>query len=355
VDGQEYILIDTPGFNDTKRSDRDILHHIVEYLSEQYHENKLLSGIIYLHPITATRMSGTAMTQLKVFKELCGHKSFGNVLIGTTGWDENVDQSVAKSKEEMLCDPFDGYLGELMEAGAKYVRVSRDYEKCLALLDGFVSKESRALKVQEDMAGPNASFETSDVAKALAPELAQLEAEHAKKLREEEQQAAAEQYRAYIRHQKAEAKRARAVEAENTRMREAKRREQEILERKARRQEEKRQERIRVVERERAIEKERQERIAADVAAEEERKAEEARLQAAKLEKEKRDRERKEEEQRKKLEAQEAERRKEEKKQDDHRHTRSSLNFRHYSIVCETPSYLSPPYHSKSKTMLTSK
>ena len=295
------------------------------------------------------------MTQLKVFKELCGHKSFGNLLIGTTGWDENVDHSVAKSKEEMLCDPFDGYLGELMEAGAKYVRVSRDYEKCLALLDGFVSKESRALKVQEDMAGPNASFETSDVAKALAPELAQLEAEHAKKLREEEQQAAAEQYRAYIRHQKAEAKRARAVEAENTRMREAKRREQEILERKARRQEEKRQERIRVVERERAIEKERQERIAADVAAEEERKAEEARLQAAKLEKEKRDRERKEEEQRKKLEAQEAERRKEEKKQDDHRHTRSSLNFRHYSIVCETPSYLSPPYHSKSKTMLTSK
>jgi len=42
-------LIDTPGFDDTERTDADILHEIGEYLVQASADKIFLTGIIYLH------------------------------------------------------------------------------------------------------------------------------------------------------------------------------------------------------------------------------------------------------------------------------------------------------------------
>jgi len=51
INGREVWLIDTPGFDDTHRSDVDILSTIANWIQQPNHEHKHLLGITYLHGI----------------------------------------------------------------------------------------------------------------------------------------------------------------------------------------------------------------------------------------------------------------------------------------------------------------
>jgi predicted GTPase len=70
-DGTKLFLVDTPGFDDTYRSDTDILKEIANWLSTAYEENIKLAGIIYLHRIEDVRLGGAAMRNLRMFKAQC--------------------------------------------------------------------------------------------------------------------------------------------------------------------------------------------------------------------------------------------------------------------------------------------
>ena len=81
-------LIDTPGFNDTIRSDSDILKEISIWLNLTYRANVRLTGIIYLHRVSDNRMGGSAMTNLNMLKKLCGDECLPNVILATTMWSD---------------------------------------------------------------------------------------------------------------------------------------------------------------------------------------------------------------------------------------------------------------------------
>ena len=98
-------LIDTPGFGDTTRTDVEVLEEIIDWLSETYKSKKLLTGIVYVHPITATRMRGSSVRSLEVFSQLVGIDSFHNILLVTTMWDLLSDQAVGLSREELERKP----------------------------------------------------------------------------------------------------------------------------------------------------------------------------------------------------------------------------------------------------------
>lgn len=49
--GRVVRLFDTPGFNDSRKADVDILSEIVFWLASAYTAGLLLSGIVYLYPI----------------------------------------------------------------------------------------------------------------------------------------------------------------------------------------------------------------------------------------------------------------------------------------------------------------
>lgn len=61
IDRRAVMFIDTPGFDDTDRSDVDILGLITAYLQTRNSGEIRLSGIIYLHNITDTRMQGSSV------------------------------------------------------------------------------------------------------------------------------------------------------------------------------------------------------------------------------------------------------------------------------------------------------
>lgn len=237
--------------------------------------------------------------QIRVFKELCGKDSLGNVLIGTTKWENVVNRDLAVREEKELLDPEDGYLTELVDFGASIVRVSQNKDKCLELLEWFADKQKRALKIQEVMAGPEARFENTEVAKILAPELRQMTLEHERRVEEERQREKQTEEQNRRRLEDIAQLQARRAKEEKERFLKEKRRVEERLQRQALERE--RQRSLEILEERRRQQVEREKRQLEAIEAEKRRKEAEIqrRQMAEALQMAKEDKKRKEEERRK--------------------------------------------------------
>ena len=89
LDGRTVALIDTPGFDDTTRSDVEILAGLGRWLVNQdFAKNHRLDGLILLHPITEQRVdSGTERKRTRLIQNILGKDAFKRVIIATTMWD----------------------------------------------------------------------------------------------------------------------------------------------------------------------------------------------------------------------------------------------------------------------------
>src|SRR5947199_624043 len=68
INGTRFILVDTPGFNDTYRDENAILREIADWMTKTYASGKLLIGLVYLHPInnnTNRRLGGHQLACLQ--------------------------------------------------------------------------------------------------------------------------------------------------------------------------------------------------------------------------------------------------------------------------------------------------
>ncbi|KAI6132359.1 P-loop containing nucleoside triphosphate hydrolase protein [Pisolithus croceorrhizus] len=95
IKGKRYLFVDTPGFDDTYRSDRDILRTIADWLEKKYRGNVKLTGIIYTHRISDNRMSGSVCKNLDLFSQLCGDGAAQRVRLVTTMWDNQKPENKA--------------------------------------------------------------------------------------------------------------------------------------------------------------------------------------------------------------------------------------------------------------------
>ncbi|KZP04214.1 hypothetical protein FIBSPDRAFT_767782 [Athelia psychrophila] len=82
------IFVDTPGFDDTNRSDIEILAQIAGWFVKVYKEKVALSAILYLHRISDNRMAGSPLKNLKMFASMCGQEAMPHVILATTMWSE---------------------------------------------------------------------------------------------------------------------------------------------------------------------------------------------------------------------------------------------------------------------------
>ncbi|KAI6114520.1 hypothetical protein F5141DRAFT_1213718 [Pisolithus sp. B1] len=117
--GRQYVFVDTPGFDDTYRSDRDILRTIAEWLEKKYRGKVKLSGIIYTHRITDNRISGSVCKNLDMFARLCGDKAASGVRLVTTMWDTVKDITIAENRVSQLESNF---WKPLINEGARHKR-----------------------------------------------------------------------------------------------------------------------------------------------------------------------------------------------------------------------------------------
>ncbi|KAK4107092.1 P-loop containing nucleoside triphosphate hydrolase protein [Canariomyces notabilis] len=122
LDDRTVVLIDTPGFDDSKRSDVRILEDIATWMAKGgFLKERMLDGLIFLHPITLARAGGSELNRTKLLEKILGPDVYNRVLIATTMWDYVASEDLVNERLETRFAP-GGVSHELKKQGASYVR-----------------------------------------------------------------------------------------------------------------------------------------------------------------------------------------------------------------------------------------
>jgi hypothetical protein len=152
---QTVYLIDTPGFDDTHRSDTDVLKDIAFFLNSIYAKKIKLAGLIYLHRITDVRMQGSALKNLHMFERLCGEDCFPHIVLATTMWgilgQNGMDFDVGVEREKTLRSD-DKFWGYMEKKGSRVMRHDRNTESAQEILSYLLDKRvAVVLDIQRQM------------------------------------------------------------------------------------------------------------------------------------------------------------------------------------------------------------
>jgi hypothetical protein len=145
------VLLDTLGFDDTYVTELGVLQLIADWLektcvfssswsfrsdlippSRRKHNIKL-TGIVYLQSVADRRMTGSTLTNLRMFERLCGDHPMVRIVLTTTKWEdvsrEDGEEREAEIKEKMLCN------------GATVDRLrATDHDEAWRVVDGLIAK-----------------------------------------------------------------------------------------------------------------------------------------------------------------------------------------------------------------------
>ena len=181
IGNHNITLVDTPGFDDTSRSDTDVLIQIANWLRDSYKEATLLSGIIYMHRISDLRMSGSSIKNLRMFRKLCGAESMHNVSLVTTMWDK-VTRVEGEMREKDLMDGENGFWRIMISGGCLVRRHSGSVESARGLVAELAEKKRTVLRLQEEIAEGKKLIET-EAGVSLNEELLRAQRQHEEELR----------------------------------------------------------------------------------------------------------------------------------------------------------------------------
>ncbi|KDQ08311.1 hypothetical protein BOTBODRAFT_568639 [Botryobasidium botryosum FD-172 SS1] len=186
-------LLDTPGFNDTNRSDADVLNVIADHFSESYANGRQFAAVLYFHRISDNRMSGSSLNNMKMCEAICGD-DLSNLVICTTMWDQ-VDQQAGEAREQELCGT-EMFFGGMLKRGAKYARLENTRESALRLISQALELCPRPLGIQREMVDNRMALGHTAAGSRVDRRLLELEQKRVAELRKAEEEmklAAAEQ------------------------------------------------------------------------------------------------------------------------------------------------------------------
>jgi len=180
-------LIDTPGFDDTTKSDTEVLSEIAAWLGNAYQNNIGLTGIIYLHRITDVRMQGSAKKNLLMFRQLCGKDALKRVILATTRWDEVSSEDGAKREQELKDRP--EFWGWMLEKGSSCYRHNNTEASARDIVHELAKHNSTiATDLQRQLVDEGRTLDQTSAGRELQIELAREREKWAKERREIEQQ-----------------------------------------------------------------------------------------------------------------------------------------------------------------------
>lgn len=165
--GTSFYLVDTPGFNDTSRTDKQVLQNITEWLGTTYEQGVKLNGIVYFHPISDRRMTGSARKNLLMFSKLCGEEALSKIILATTMW-ENVDPADGALREKQLTETRD-FWGFMCEKGSRILRHYNNKKSAMKILKIFADNKMQkvTLDVQRELVEGRKTLNETRVGKEL--------------------------------------------------------------------------------------------------------------------------------------------------------------------------------------------
>ncbi|KAF2723147.1 P-loop containing nucleoside triphosphate hydrolase protein [Polychaeton citri CBS 116435] len=184
--GRKITLIDTPGFNDTNKTETEVLREIADWLDSTYRNppHQKLNGLIYVQSILDPRMYGSSLRNLKMFKDLCGLDPMKNVTLVTTRWamvrmTESEDKA---SQNEIDLETKEELWAPMMEMGAKMRRFQDSTESALEILDLFLKKDPVVLQIQSELVDHGRNLIETSAGHTVNEEILQLQKKYAAEL-----------------------------------------------------------------------------------------------------------------------------------------------------------------------------
>ncbi|KDN47848.1 hypothetical protein RSAG8_03268, partial [Rhizoctonia solani AG-8 WAC10335] len=217
VDEKPVIVIDCPGFDDTYLSESDILKYLAGFLTVAYTQNFKITGLLYLHKITDTRVGGANLRHMNMFKELCGTDSLKNVIYVMNMWsDPPTEDEILRENELRSSDEF---FGAPLAEGAQMARHDNTQESAHDIFRKLlprpptvpkISKQlvDEGLTLEETSAGTALGLGLEDEIRKLNEEISQLREDHAQATSESNERfkrmLEAQERKAQEKHQKLE-------------------------------------------------------------------------------------------------------------------------------------------------------
>lgn len=144
---RDIIFVDTPGFDDTTRSDSEILESISETLVGQYELGYLLRGIIFVHQISERRLKGSDVKNLELFQKICGDLALKNVVLVTSGWDE-IDEDRGMERERQYREDI---WSSMIRKGSKMMRFYGTEDSAGVIASYLLEQSNVMLQLQKEV------------------------------------------------------------------------------------------------------------------------------------------------------------------------------------------------------------
>ena len=101
-DGSRYNLIDSPGFDDSRMPDAEVLTMLANFIVDLYASGQEVHGVVFVHRITDVRLSGSQIKTAQILRRITGDKFKGRFALVTSMWDLVEDRTDAISRESEL-------------------------------------------------------------------------------------------------------------------------------------------------------------------------------------------------------------------------------------------------------------
>lgn len=148
LDGRRVTLIDTPGFDDDRRSDVQILEAIFRWMTKKgYLRHHLLDGLIFLHPVTLNRVGGAERKRTRLLEKILGPKAYKRVIIATTMWEDLKSDDIATTRLGGRTNE-GGVWGELCTKGATMMRHDNTQESAHNIIRNVIETSDKYGKVR---------------------------------------------------------------------------------------------------------------------------------------------------------------------------------------------------------------
>ena len=190
IDGRNVLLLDTPGFDDTERSDIEILGEIAMFLSSLHFSPVDLIGVIYLQRITDARMSGSSMKSIEICEKLCGLQACPNIVFVTTMWGKLGEHGEEEgAAREMELKTNSKFFGTMMQHNARMERHSGTKESAQMILSNMIKvNQPIVLDIQEQMGEQGLPLDQTPVGQIVYQGLIDQQKRYEAELKELEQQ-----------------------------------------------------------------------------------------------------------------------------------------------------------------------
>jgi len=169
-DNHPVVFVDTPGFDDTYKSDTEILSMIAEWLVQTYKGKFHITTILYLHRITDNRMAGSAAKNLRLFIDMCGKKAMPNIVIVTTMWGEVKETTGDRREGELKRD----FWNDLLAEGCKVQRFRDTFASAWGIIGSLDGKDSADLLLPQQIVDAKLRLNETDAGVSLNKELEKL-------------------------------------------------------------------------------------------------------------------------------------------------------------------------------------